>query len=157
MERNVCRIHAIKAWSKPGRNWGTLQVIADVFKLLLKESFSPTGLISFFSIWRYYGTFRIFNVTARFHGLLGFNVGHIYRRTLLWLFMLWSWYSYGWLVSNKSFTLLGAMRSGAQIALELSAGYYNWVIGVRKPFCSDLFYQGDGWWIFKGIFNYCLV
>jgi NADH-quinone oxidoreductase subunit H len=59
----------------------------------------------------------------------------------------------GW-SSNNKYSLLGAMRSGAQIvSYELSAGLsvITIVLMAGSLKISDIIYsQADGWWIFKG-------
>ena len=59
----------------------------------------------------------------------------------------------GW-ASNNKYSLLGAMRSGAQIvSYELSAGLaiLSIVVLTGSLNISDIIYsQADGWWIFKG-------
>ena len=59
----------------------------------------------------------------------------------------------GW-SSNNKYSLLGAMRSGAQIvSYELSAGLavLSVVVLTGSLKLSDIEYsQQDGWWIFKG-------
>jgi NADH-quinone oxidoreductase subunit H len=59
----------------------------------------------------------------------------------------------GW-ASNNKYSLLGAMRSGAQIvSYELSAGFAILVIVILTgdlKISSIVNGQADGWWIFKG-------
>jgi NADH-quinone oxidoreductase subunit H len=59
----------------------------------------------------------------------------------------------GW-ASNNKYSLLGAMRSGAQIvSYELSAGFAILVIVILTgdlKISSIVESQANGWWIFKG-------
>ena len=59
----------------------------------------------------------------------------------------------GW-ASNNKYSLLGAMRSGAQIvSYELSAGFsiLSIVVLTGSLQISDIINsQANGWWIFKG-------
>ncbi len=158
MERKVAGFMQLRIGPNRVGIWGTLQVIADVFKLLLKESFSPDRVDKFlFNL----APFMVLSVALMSLAPVSWapglqmwdsNIGVLYISAVSSLGVIGILMA-GW-SSNNKFSLIGAMRSGAQIvSYELSAGLS--IIAVIAM-CGSLsvhdiiLSQVSGWWIFKG-------
>lgn len=158
MERKVAGFMQLRLGPNRVGVWGTLQVIADVFKLLLKESFSPDSVDKvLFKI----APFMVLSVALMSLAPISWapglqmwdsNIGILYITSVSSLGVIGILMA-GW-SSNNKFSLLGAMRSGAQIvSYELSAGLSIIAVIVMCGSLSihDIIVsQADGWWIFKG-------
>ncbi len=157
-ERKVCALMQNRIGPNRVGKWGTLQTVADLIKLLTKElvyikrsdkflyNLAPFIVIvaSFLAIAAVpfakglqavdldIGIFYIIAVTSL--GVIGILLG-------------------GW-ASNSKYSLIGAMRSGAQVvSYELSVGLslLSIVIFTGSTRLSTIIAsQADGWWIFKG-------
>jgi NADH-quinone oxidoreductase subunit H len=158
MERRVAGLMQLRLG--PNRvGWqGSLQLIADVFKLLLKESFIPRTVDKFL-----YTTAPIMVMTVAFMALApisfskGYqlwdpNIGILYILAISSLNIIGILMA-GW-SSNSKYSLLGAMRSGAQIvSYELSAGLalLSIIVFAGSLSVNDIIQsQADGWWLIKG-------
>ena len=107
--------------------WGILQTIADALKLLCKENITPNGADKFlFNL----APILIFIPVMIALGLIPFSSEFTFMNfsTNLLIYMIvatmpvLSILLAGW-ASNNKYTLIGAMRSGAQlVSYELSAG-----------------------------------
>ncbi len=158
MERKVSAWIQIRLGPNRVGPKGLMQSMADTVKLMVKEGLTPTGADRI-----------MFNVApiiamivamlllapiafARNFQLWDLNIGVLYVSCVSSLMVI-SVLMAGW-SSNNKYSLLGAMRSGAQIvSYELSAGLSILTIIV---FVGDLQVskiiasQETGWWIFKG-------
>ncbi len=137
---------------------GSLQIVADTIKLLLKEGLTPDKADKFlFNLApiimvipamlviapiAFAKDFQIWDISI---GVL--YVSSISSVTVIGILMA------GW-SSNNKYSLLGAMRSGAQIvSYELSIGLslISIVVLTGSLSLSDIVLsQSNGWWIFKG-------
>ncbi len=138
--------------------WGTGQVVADVLKLVLKEPLTPAGadkLMFNFAPYVVLVTCMMALAPIAFGSglqLWDLNIGVLYITSITSLGVIGILIA-GW-SSNNKYSLLGAMRSGAQIvSYELSAGLciISIVVLSGSMQVSDIVNsQADGWWIFKG-------
>lgn len=157
-ERKFCA--AVQCRIGPSRvGWkGTLQSVADVVKLLLKEKITPI-----FSEYLLHFLAPILSVSACFMTLLiipfspqiqviNLNIGILYWGAIssigIFGILIGGWSSY-----NK-WSLLGAIRSASQmISYELSiilsiliVAIYTGTLDMQKIVLSQI----DGWWIWRG-------
>lgn len=138
--------------------WGLLQTIADVIKLVLKEPIMTKKADSLlFSIAPFVIIIASFLAVAAIpfaKGLqaIDFDIGILYVSAVSSIGVVGILLA-GW-SSNNKYSLIGAMRSGAQIvSYELSAGLSLLTIVVLAgslQFSEIIASQADGWWIFKG-------
>jgi NADH-quinone oxidoreductase subunit H len=160
MERKVASFMQMRLGPDRVGPYGTIQVFADVFKLLLKESFAPDRVDKFLYTLAPIMVFSVSLVALApiQYGpglqLWDTNIGILYISAVSALGVIGILMA-GW-SSNNKYSLLGAMRSGAQIvSYELSAGLS--IVAV-VAMCGSLSVndivasQADGWWIFKGHF-----
>jgi NADH-quinone oxidoreductase subunit H len=158
MERKVAGFMQLRLGPHRVGIWGSMQVFADVFKLLLKESFAPNSvdkfLFNFAPILVLSVSFMALAPISFFPGaqLWDANIGILYVTAVSSIGVIGILMA-GW-SSNNKYSLLGAMRSGAQIvSYELSAGLS---LVTVIALCGSLSVQdiiasqADGWWIFKG-------
>ncbi|MBK8951271.1 MAG: NADH-quinone oxidoreductase subunit NuoH [Chitinophagaceae bacterium] len=158
MERKVSAWIQIRLGPNRVGPKGMMQSMADTVKLMVKEGLTPTGADKIM--------FNVAPVIAMIVAMLllapiafaknfqlwDLNIGVLYVSCVSSLMVI-SILMAGW-SSNNKYSLLGAMRSGAQIvSYELSAGLSILTIIV---FTGDLQMskiiasQKTGWWIFKG-------
>jgi NADH-quinone oxidoreductase subunit H len=158
MERKVAAFMQMRLGPMRVGFWGSLQAFADVFKLLLKECLTPTHADKFlFGLAPFLVLVVSFLALAPFSYAPGLqfwdpNIGVLFITSVSSIGVIGILMA-GW-SSNNKYSLLGAMRSGAQIvSYELSAGLSILAIIVM---CGSLSVQdiiqsqADGWWIFKG-------
>lgn len=127
VERKICAFFQCRIGPNRVGPWGLLQSVADMIKILLKEIIhinKTDNLI--FKIAPFIvimGSFCTFGALQFGDGLKGidFNVGLFYMLAISSLGVIGILLA-GW-ASNNKYTLIGAMRSGAQlVSYELSAG-----------------------------------
>jgi len=135
-----------------------LQSLADTVKLLVKEGLTPSGSDKFlFNLAPFIAMIAAMLLLApigfaRNLHIWDLNIGVLYVAAISSISVI-SVLMAGW-SSNNKYSLLGAMRSGAQIvSYELSAGLSILTIVVLTGSLrvSDIIMaQENGWWIFKG-------
>lgn len=158
MERKVSAYMQIRLGPNRVGYKGMAQTLADTIKLLVKEGLTPDGADKF-----------LFNL-APFIVMIGamllmapipfaknaqiwdLNIGVLYITAVSSISVIGILMA-GW-SSNNKYSLLGAMRSGAQIvSYELSAGLaiLSIVILTGSLRISDIIAsQETGWWLFRG-------
>ena len=127
MERKVCGFFQCRLGPMRVGPWGSIQVICDVLKMLTKEIFNPKGadqflynLAPFMVIIASFLTFACLPINKGME-VLNFNVGVFFLLAASSVGVVGILLA-GW-GSNNKFSLIGAMRSGAQIiSYELSVG-----------------------------------
>ena len=137
---------------------GLLQTVADITKLILKEPLtagkSDHFLYNLSPFIMMLAPFIIIGMLPYAPGLqaMDFNVGVLFITAISGVGVLGILLA-GW-SSNNKYSLIGAMRSGAQIvSYELSAGLAILTIIVFSgslQLTEIIEAQRDGWWIFKG-------
>jgi NADH-quinone oxidoreductase subunit H len=160
MERKVAGFMQLRLGPNRVGFYGSMQVFADVFKLLLKESFAPNSVDKFlFNLAPIMVLAVAFMALAPVSWAPGLqmwdpNIGILYITAVSSISVIGILMA-GW-SSNNKYSLLGAMRSGAQIvSYELSAGL---TLITVIALCGSLSVhdiiqsQADGWWIIKGHF-----
>ena len=158
MERRVAAWMQIRLGPNRVGPKGMLQSLADTVKLLVKEGMTPDGSDKFlFNLAPYIAMMVAMLLMApiafaKDFRLWDMNIGVLYI-TAISSIMVISILMAGW-ASNNKYSLMGAMRSGAQIvSYELSAGLSILTIVVLTGSLNitDIINaQADGWWIFKG-------
>lgn len=138
--------------------WGTAQTIADVVKLLMKEPMMNKNADRFlFNLAPYIimiAAFMAISALPFAKGLqaLDFDIGILYVSAISSLGVVGILIA-GWSSDNK-YSLIGALRSGAQIiSYELSVGLSLLTIVVLTgslQLSTIVESQANGWWIFKG-------
>lgn len=158
VERKVAAFMQIRLGPNRVGPKGTLQIIADTVKLLFKEGLTPTSADKFlFNLAPLIMVVTALLVMAPIAFAKDFqiwdiSIGILYVSSVSSMAVIGILMA-GWSSYNK-YSLLGAMRSGAQIvSYELSIGLslISIVILAGSLKMSDIIMsQADGWWIFKG-------
>lgn len=158
MERKVSAYMQLRIGPNRVGPKGMFQTLADTLKLLVKEGLTPKGADKFlFNLAPFIVMIAAMLVLApigfaRDFVIWDINIGVLYVSAISSIGVIGILMA-GW-ASNNKYSLLGAMRSGAQIvSYELSAGLSILTIVI---FTQDLSLgsivasQADGWWIWKG-------
>lgn len=158
MERKVSAWMQIRMGPNRVGPKGMFQSLADTLKLLVKEGMTPGGSDKLlFNVAPFVAMIVAMLLMApiafaKDFQLWDLNIGVLYITAVSSISVI-SILMAGW-ASNNKYSLLGAMRSGAQIvSYELSAGMAILAIIVLTGSLrvSDIINaQADGWWIFKG-------
>lgn len=158
MERKVAAFMQIRFGPNRVGPGGSLQTLADTIKLAMKEGLTPDGADKFlFNLAPFVVMVAAMLIMAPIAFAKGvwiwdINIGVLYVSAVSSLSVIGVLMA-GW-ASNNKYSLLGAMRSGAQIvSYELSAGIsiISIVILSGSLKISDIIAsQENGWWLFKG-------
>ncbi len=157
-ERRVCAFIQNRLGPNRVGPQGIFQTIADLIKLLMKELIPIKNADKLlFNIAPFIVIIASFMAIAAIpfaKGLhaIDFNIGIFYIIAVSSLGVVGILLA-GW-SSNSKYSLIGAMRSGAQIiSYELSVGLSLLTIVVfagTMQLSGIIHSQADGWWIFKG-------
>ena len=158
MERKICAFFQCRIGPNRVGPFGILQSVADMVKILLKEIIRINKvdnflfrLACFLVIIASLGTFGAIPFDKGLHAI-DFNIGVFYLLAVSSLGVVGILIA-GW-SSNNKYTLIGAMRSGAQlISYELSVGLSLLAIVILSgtmQLSQIVEQQADAWFIFKG-------
>ena len=160
MERKVCAFFQCRLGPNRVGKYGLMQVFADVFKMLIKEIITLKNsdrllynLAPYMVILASILSFACLPINKGME-IINFNIGVFFLMAASSVGVVGILLA-GW-SSNNKFTLIGAMRSGAQIiSYELSVGLSILTMVVftgTMSFSEIVEGQADGWNIFKGHF-----
>ena len=158
MERKVAAHIQIRLGPNRVGPGGMFQTVADTLKLIMKEGLTPDKADKFlFNLAPFVvmmvGMLLLAPIAfAKNFQIWDINIGVLYVSSVSSLSVIGILMA-GW-ASNNKYSLLGAMRSGAQIvSYELSAGFAVLTIVVLTgslQISEIVNAQQNGWWIFKG-------
>jgi NADH-quinone oxidoreductase subunit H len=158
MERKVSAWMQVRLGPNRVGPGGMFQTVADTLKLIVKEGMTPNNVDRFlFNLAPFIVMIVSMVVLAPFMFAKNFqiwdiNIGVLFITAVSSVSVIGILMA-GW-ASNNKYSLLGAMRSGAQIvSYELSAGLSVLAIVVLTGSLkiSDIINsQENGWWVFKG-------
>jgi NADH-quinone oxidoreductase subunit H len=158
MERKVAAHIQIRLGPNRVGPGGIFQTVADTLKLIMKEGLVPDKADKFlFNLAPFVvmmvGMLLLAPIAfAKNFQIWDINIGVLYISSVSSLSVIGILMA-GW-ASNNKYSLLGAMRSGAQIvSYELSAGFAVLTIVVLTgslQLSEIVNAQQNGWWIFKG-------
>jgi NADH-quinone oxidoreductase subunit H len=157
-ERKICAFFQCRVGPNRVGPWGLLQSFADMFKILIKELIHLNHIDRFlFALAPYLviiASMLSFAVLPWGNGLqiIDFNIGIFFLLAVSSIGVLGILLA-GW-SSNNKFTLIGAMRSGAQmVSYELSIGLsvLTMVCFAGTMSVTEIVQQQDHlWFIFSG-------
>lgn len=158
MERRVSAWMQLRLGPNRVGPQGMFQTVADTLKLIVKEGMTPAGADKFLFNLAPYVVMIVAMVImaplmfAKNFQIWDINIGVFFITAVSSVSVIGILMA-GW-ASNNKYSLLGAMRSGAQIvSYELSAGLSIIAIVVLTGSLkiSDIVAaQETGWWLFKG-------
>jgi NADH-quinone oxidoreductase subunit H len=158
IERKVCAIMQNRIGPNRVGKWGIIQTLADMLKLLTKELIPIRKADKFlFNLAPFIviiGSIMAMAALPFAKGLhaLDFNIGIFYVMAVSSIGVIGILLA-GW-SSNSKYSLIGAMRSGAQVvSYELSVGLALLSVVIfsgSMQFSEIVMSQANGWWIFKG-------
>ena len=158
MERKVSAWMQIRLGPNRVGPKGMFQSLADTLKLLVKEGLTPGGADKFlFNLAPFIAMIVAMLLMApiafaKDFQLWDLNIGVLFVSAVSSIMVI-SILMAGW-ASNNKYSLMGAMRSGAQIvSYELSAGLSILAVVVMTgslQVSEIIESQRNGWWIFKG-------
>src|SRR5574343_288285 len=158
MERKVSSWMQLRLGPNRIGPWGWFQTVADTLKLIVKEGMTPNNvdrlLFNLAPVLVIIVSMVIMAplMFAKGFQILDIKIGVLFVSAVSSLSVIGILMA-GW-ASNNKYSLLGAMRSGAQIvSYELSAGLAMLTIVVLTGSLkvSDIIQaQETGWWLFKG-------
>ncbi|MBL0339455.1 MAG: NADH-quinone oxidoreductase subunit NuoH [Bacteroidetes bacterium] len=158
MERRVSAWMQLRLGPNRVGPGGMFQTVADTLKLIVKEGMTPSGADKFlFNLAPFIVMMVSMVVLAPLMFAKGFqiwdvNIGVFFITAVSSVSVIGILMA-GW-ASNNKYSLLGAMRSGAQIvSYELSAGLAILTIVILSgslQISEIIAAQQTGWWIFKG-------
>jgi NADH-quinone oxidoreductase subunit H len=158
MERKVAAWIQVRLGPNRVGPKGLLQSLADTLKLLVKEGLTPNGADKFMFNFAPFIAMMVAMLLmapiafAKDFQLWDLNIGVLYVTSISSIMVI-SILMAGW-SSNNKYSLMGAMRSGAQIvSYELSAGLSILAVIVLTgslQISEIVKAQENGWWIFKG-------
>jgi NADH-quinone oxidoreductase subunit H len=158
MERKVAAVMQIRLGPNRVGPKGIFQTTADTVKLMMKEGLTPDGADRFlFNLAPFIVMIAAMLILAPIAfaknlQIWDINIGVLYVSAVSSIGVIGILMA-GW-ASNNKYSLLGAMRSGAQIvSYELSVGLsiISIVVLAGSLQISDIIEsQQTGWWIFKG-------
>jgi len=158
MERKVSAWMQIRLGPNRVGPKGMFQSLADTLKLLVKEGLTPNGADKLlFNLAPFIAMIVAMLLMApiafaKDFQLWDLNIGVLFVSAISSIMVI-SILMAGW-ASNNKYSLMGAMRSGAQIvSYELSAGLSVLAIVVftgSLQVSEIIESQRNGWWIFKG-------
>jgi len=158
MERKVSSWMQLRLGPNRVGPGGMFQTVADTIKLIVKEGMTPNNVDKLlFNIAPFIVMIVAMVIMAPIMFAKGFQIWDI-NIGVLFILAISSISVIGILIagwsSNNKYSLLGAMRSGAQIvSYELSAGLSVLTIVVLSGglrISTIINAQDTGWWLFKG-------
>jgi NADH-quinone oxidoreductase subunit H len=157
-ERKVCAFMQNRVGPNRVGKWGLIQTVADLIKLLMKELITIKKADKFlFNVAPFIVIIASFMAIAAIPFAKGlhavdFNIGVFYMMAVSSIGVVGILIA-GW-SSNSKYSLIGAMRSGAQVvSYELSVGLALVSIVIfsgSMQLSTIVESQANGWWIFKG-------
>lgn len=157
-ERKICAAFQCRLGPNRVGPWGSIQSVADMVKILIKEiiPINHTDKILFYlaPFFVLVASFLAFGAIPFGRGLqaFDFNIGIFYILAVSSLGVIGILMA-GW-SSNNKYSMIGAMRSGAQlISYELSAGLSLLTIVVLSgtmQLSTIVENQADCWYLFRG-------